>query len=159
MSAAFERALEAERLAARAERLLRRPGALIEVKGLGYVVRFGPRRAAMVADLDLDLAAAHLPGLDHHQPALRRVGEGVLQQVGQDGAQASAVGPQAGQGPGLGDDDADPAGVGLAAQLQDHVLDRVVQVLLAQVQVGDMISYSARAVSAGSLRAPRLRFG
>lgn len=48
MSAVFERALEAERLAARAERLLRRPGALIETKGLGYVVRFGPRRAAML---------------------------------------------------------------------------------------------------------------
>ena len=48
MSAVFERALEAERLANRAERLLRRPGALIETKGLGYVVRFGPRRAAML---------------------------------------------------------------------------------------------------------------
>jgi hypothetical protein len=45
---AFERALEAEHLAVRAERLLRRPGALIEVKGLGYVVRFGPRRRAML---------------------------------------------------------------------------------------------------------------
>lgn len=47
-SGAFERALEAEHLAARAERLLRRPGALIEVKGLGYVVRFGPRRRTML---------------------------------------------------------------------------------------------------------------
>jgi hypothetical protein len=45
---AFEQALEAERLAVRAERLLRRPGSLIEVKGLGYVVRFGPRRATML---------------------------------------------------------------------------------------------------------------
>jgi hypothetical protein len=48
MSAVFEQALEAERLAARAERLLRRPGALIEVLGLGYVVRFAPRRRAML---------------------------------------------------------------------------------------------------------------
>ena len=48
MSASFEQALEAERLAVRAERLLRRPGSLIEVKGLGYVVRFGPRRATML---------------------------------------------------------------------------------------------------------------
>jgi hypothetical protein len=48
MSGAFDRALEAEHLAARAERLLRRPGALIEVKALGYVVRFGPRRRAML---------------------------------------------------------------------------------------------------------------
>uniref|UniRef100_B0SY11 DUF6456 domain-containing protein n=1 Tax=Caulobacter sp. (strain K31) TaxID=366602 RepID=B0SY11_CAUSK len=48
MSGVFEQALEAEHLAARAERLLRRPGALIEVKGLGYVVRFGPRRRAML---------------------------------------------------------------------------------------------------------------
>ncbi|WP_165185573.1 DUF6456 domain-containing protein [Caulobacter soli] len=48
MSGAFERALEAEHLASRAERLLRRPGALIEVKELGYVVRFGPRRRAML---------------------------------------------------------------------------------------------------------------
>jgi hypothetical protein len=49
MSAVFEQALEAERLAVRAERLLRRPGALIEVKGLGYVVRFGARQRAMLA--------------------------------------------------------------------------------------------------------------
>ena len=49
MSAVFEQALDTERLASRAERLLRRPGALIETKGLGYVVRFGPRRAAMLA--------------------------------------------------------------------------------------------------------------
>jgi hypothetical protein len=48
MSGVFEQALQAEHLAARAERLLRRPGALIEVKGLGYVVRFGPRRGAML---------------------------------------------------------------------------------------------------------------
>lgn len=48
MSAVFERTLEAERLAARAERLLRRPGALIEIKELGYVVRFGARRRAML---------------------------------------------------------------------------------------------------------------
>lgn len=48
MSGVFERALEAEHLAARAERLLRRPGALIEVKGLGYVVCFGPRRRVML---------------------------------------------------------------------------------------------------------------
>jgi hypothetical protein len=48
MSAVFEQALDAERLAVRAERLLRRPGALIEVKGLGYVVRFGPRQRAML---------------------------------------------------------------------------------------------------------------
>ena len=61
MSAAFERALEAERLAARAERLLRRPGALIEVKGLGYVVRFGPRRGAM---LTVDEAAFRLLARD-----------------------------------------------------------------------------------------------
>ncbi|MGR4866193.1 DUF6456 domain-containing protein [Caulobacter sp. LARHSG274] len=46
---AFEQALEAERLAGRAARLLQRPGALIEVKGLGYVVRFGPRRRAMLS--------------------------------------------------------------------------------------------------------------
>ena len=61
MSAVFERALDAERLANRAERLLRRPGALIETKGLGYVVRFGPRRAARQA-LGLQFAledAAH----------------------------------------------------------------------------------------------------
>jgi len=45
---AFEQALEAERLAGRAARLLQRPGALIEVKGLGYVVRFGPRQRAML---------------------------------------------------------------------------------------------------------------
>lgn len=60
----FERQLEAERLAGRAARLLRRPGALIEVKGLGYVVRFGPRRRAM---LTVDEAAfrilAREPGL------------------------------------------------------------------------------------------------
>lgn len=49
MSAVFEQALEAERLAGRAERLLRRPGALIETKGLGYVVRFAPRRRAMLS--------------------------------------------------------------------------------------------------------------
>ena len=48
MSAVFEQALDAERLATRAERLLRRPGALIEVLGLGYVVRFAPRRRAML---------------------------------------------------------------------------------------------------------------
>ena len=48
MSGVFEQTLEAERLAARAERLLRRPGALIEVLGLGYVVRFAPRRRAML---------------------------------------------------------------------------------------------------------------
>jgi hypothetical protein len=48
MSGVFEQALQAEHLAARAERLLRRPGALIEVKGLGYVVRFGPRRRTML---------------------------------------------------------------------------------------------------------------
>lgn len=48
MSATFEQALEAERLASRAERLLRRPGALIEVHGLGYVVRFAPRRRVML---------------------------------------------------------------------------------------------------------------
>jgi len=66
----FERALEAERLAGRAARLLRRPGALIEVKGLGYVVRFGPRQRAM---LTIDEAAfrtlAREPGL-----VLRREG-------------------------------------------------------------------------------------
>lgn len=48
MSAVFEQALEAERLAIRAERLLRRPGSLIEVQGLGYAVRFAPRRKAML---------------------------------------------------------------------------------------------------------------
>ena len=48
MSGVFEQALEAEHLAGRAERLLRRPGALIEIKGLGYVVRFGPRQRAML---------------------------------------------------------------------------------------------------------------
>lgn len=48
MSGVFEQTLEAERLAARAERLLRRPGALIEALGLGYVVRFAPRRRAML---------------------------------------------------------------------------------------------------------------
>jgi hypothetical protein len=70
MSAALERQLEAERLAGRAARLLGRPGALIEVKGLGYVVRFGPRRRAM---LTVDEAAfrvlAREPGL-----AVRREG-------------------------------------------------------------------------------------
>jgi hypothetical protein len=64
MSAALDRELEAERLAGRAARLLRRPGALIEVKGLGYVVRFGPRYRAM---LTVDEAAfrvlAREPGL------------------------------------------------------------------------------------------------
>ena len=54
MSGLFERELEAERLAGRAARLLQRPGALLEVKGLGYVVRFGPRQRAM---LELDEAA------------------------------------------------------------------------------------------------------
>lgn len=49
MSGVFERELEAERLAARAARLLQRPGALLEVKGLGYAVRFGPRQRAMLA--------------------------------------------------------------------------------------------------------------
>lgn len=48
MSALFEQTLDAERLAVRAERLLRRPGSLIEVLGLGYVVRFAPRRRAML---------------------------------------------------------------------------------------------------------------
>jgi hypothetical protein len=61
---AFESVLEAERLAGRAARLLQRPGALMEVKGLGYVVRFGPRQRAM---LSLDEAAfrvlARSPGL------------------------------------------------------------------------------------------------
>jgi hypothetical protein len=70
MSGVFERALEAERLAGRAARLLQRPGALIEVKGLGYVVRFGPRHRAM---LTMDEAAfralAREPGL-----VLRREG-------------------------------------------------------------------------------------
>jgi hypothetical protein len=51
---AYQRMLDAEHLAVRAERLLRRPGALIEIKELGYVVRFGPRRRAM---LTLDEAA------------------------------------------------------------------------------------------------------
>ena len=49
MSGTFERELEAERLASRAARLLQRPGALLEVKGLGYAVRFGPRQRAMLA--------------------------------------------------------------------------------------------------------------
>ncbi|KQY31122.1 hypothetical protein ASD38_07185 [Caulobacter sp. Root487D2Y] len=61
MSGAFERALEAEHLAGRAERLLRRPGALIEVKGLGYVVRFAPRRRAM---LTVDEAAFRMLARD-----------------------------------------------------------------------------------------------
>ncbi|MBO9707777.1 MAG: hypothetical protein J7521_06160 [Caulobacter sp.] len=47
-AAAFARELEAERLAGRAARLLQRPGSLIEAQGLGYVVRFGPRRRAML---------------------------------------------------------------------------------------------------------------
>lgn len=54
MSGVFERELEAERLAGRAARLLQRPGALLEVKGLGYVIRFGPRQRAM---LEIDEAA------------------------------------------------------------------------------------------------------
>lgn len=58
---AFDRELEAERLAGRAARLLARPGALIEVKGLGYVVRFGPRRRAM---LTVDEAAFRVLGRD-----------------------------------------------------------------------------------------------
>ena len=70
MSAAFEQALEAERLAVRAERLLRRPGSLIEVKGLGYVVRFGPRRATM---LTVDEAAFRVLARDGAL-ALRREG-------------------------------------------------------------------------------------
>ena len=71
MSAVFERALEAERLAARAERLLRRPGALIEIKGLGYVVRFGPRRAAM---LTVDEAAFRVLARDGALAARREGG-------------------------------------------------------------------------------------
>lgn len=64
MSGAFERELEAQRLAGRAARLLRRPGALIEVKGLGYVVRFGPRRRAMLTvDEPAFRALAREPGL------------------------------------------------------------------------------------------------
>jgi hypothetical protein len=64
MSGAFERELEAQRLAGRAARLLRRPGALIEVKGLGYVVRFGPRRRAMLTmDERAFRALAREPGL------------------------------------------------------------------------------------------------
>lgn len=58
---AFERELAAERLAARAARLLQRPGALIEVKGLGYAVRFGPRHRAM---LTLDAAGFRMLGRD-----------------------------------------------------------------------------------------------
>jgi len=58
---AFEQALEAERLAGRAARLLQRPGALLEVKGLGYVVRFGPRRRAM---LTVDEAAFRILARD-----------------------------------------------------------------------------------------------
>ena len=70
MSGVFERALEAERLAGRAARLLQRPGALIEVKGLGYVVRFGPRHRAMLAvDEAAFRALAREPGL-----VLRREG-------------------------------------------------------------------------------------
>ena len=64
MSGAFERELEAQRLAGRAARLLRRPGALIEVKGLGYVVRFGPRRRAMLTvDEPAFRALVREPGL------------------------------------------------------------------------------------------------
>ena len=77
---AFERQLEAERLAGRAARLLARPGALIEAKGLGYVVRFGPRHRAM---LSLDEAAfrvlAREPGL-----ASRREGGWRLARAAQD---------------------------------------------------------------------------
>jgi hypothetical protein len=61
MSGMFEQTLEAERLAARAERLLRRPGALIEVLELGYVVRFAPRRRAM---LTVDEAAFRMLARD-----------------------------------------------------------------------------------------------
>jgi hypothetical protein len=64
MSGVFERELEAQRLAGRAARLLRRPGALIEVKGLGYVVRFGPRHRAMLAiDEPAFRALVREPGL------------------------------------------------------------------------------------------------
>ena len=70
MSGVFEQTLEAERLAVRAERLLRRPGALIEVLGLGYVVRFAPRRRAM---LTVDEAAFRVLARDGAL-ALRREG-------------------------------------------------------------------------------------
>ena len=71
MSAVFERALEAERLAGRAERLLRRPGALIEVKGLGYVVRFGARQRAM---LTVDEAAFRVLARDGARASRREGG-------------------------------------------------------------------------------------
>ena len=71
MSAVFERQLEAERLAGRAARLLQRPGSLIEVKGLGYVVRFGPRQRAM---LSVDEAAFRVLTRDHGLGARREGG-------------------------------------------------------------------------------------
>src|SRR3954463_13408267 len=71
--------LEAEHLAARAERLLRRPGALIEVKGLGYVVRFGPRRRAMLT-----------------------VDEGAFRVPARGGAPGSRAAPRGPRGPGPG---------------------------------------------------------
>jgi hypothetical protein len=55
-SAAFDAELEAGRLAARAIRLLSRPGAVIEARGAGYGVRLGPSRRRSVM-LTLDEAA------------------------------------------------------------------------------------------------------
>ncbi len=56
MDGAFERELEARRLAERAMRLLSRPGAVVEAQGLGYGVRLGPSRRRSVMLL-LDEAA------------------------------------------------------------------------------------------------------
>lgn len=56
MSAAFDAELEAQRLAERAMRLLSRPGAVVEARGLGYGVRLGPSRRRSVM-LTLDEAA------------------------------------------------------------------------------------------------------
>lgn len=53
---AFGAELEARRLAERAMRLLSRPGAVVEARGLGYGVRLGPNRRRSVM-LTLDEAA------------------------------------------------------------------------------------------------------
>lgn len=53
MNAALDVELEARRLAERAMRLLSRPGAVIEARGLAYGVRLGPsRRRAVMLTLD-----------------------------------------------------------------------------------------------------------
>jgi hypothetical protein len=56
VSAEFDTELEARRLAERAMRLLSRPGAVVEARGLGYGVRLGPSRRRSVM-LILDEAA------------------------------------------------------------------------------------------------------